>query len=157
MNFITNSFSLLIGLAFACADSGDKMSIPLRASEAMIISVEVSGSDQAYTFSVGISSPDTGCDQYADWWEVLSIEGTLLYRRILAHSHVNEQPFVRSGGPITISADKTVWIRAHMNQGGYGKQVYKGSVSDGFNQAELAEDFAIEVADQDPLPNDCDF
>jgi len=67
-----------------------------------VLSVEVTGSPNAYQFSVKIASPDTGCEQYADWWEVLSEDGQLLYRRILLHSHVNEQPFVRSGGPVNI-------------------------------------------------------
>ncbi|MGI9541632.1 MAG: hypothetical protein ACR2MX_00150 [Cyclobacteriaceae bacterium] len=157
MHFLIISFSLLVGLTIACTGSSDLSSDKLESNEAKIISVEASGTDRAFSFSVGISSPDTGCDQYADWWEVLSLEGTLLYRRILAHSHVNEQPFIRSGGPITIAADRTVWIRAHMNPEGYGKQVYKGSVNDGFAQAELPVDFAIEVAGQDPLPDGCDF
>ena len=66
------------------------------------VSVDVTGEENAYTFSIGILSPDTGCDQYADWWEIVSLDGDLIYRRILAHSHVNEQPFVRSGGPVAI-------------------------------------------------------
>ena len=57
---------------------------------ANIVSVDVSAS---FVFSVGIASPDTGCDQYANWWEVVTPGGTLLYRRILAHSHITEQPF----------------------------------------------------------------
>jgi len=65
-------------------------------NEAKIISVEVSGVPDNYTFNVGVSSPDTGCDQYADWWEVITEEGELIHRRILAHSHVTEQPFVTS-------------------------------------------------------------
>jgi hypothetical protein len=40
-----------------------------------VISVDVSGNEGAYQFSVGIRSPDTGCDQYADWWEVITGDG----------------------------------------------------------------------------------
>ncbi|MCB0054175.1 MAG: hypothetical protein KDE24_32035, partial [Caldilinea sp.] len=65
-----------------------------------VFGVTVRGDDGAYQFSVEIASPDTGCNQYADWWEVLDSDGNLLYRRILTHSHVDEQPFIRSGGPV---------------------------------------------------------
>ena len=51
---------------------------------------------------------------------MLSLEGALLYRRILAHSHVDEQPFVRSGGPVPVGASDIVIVRGHMNPGGYG-------------------------------------
>lgn len=122
-----------------------------------IAAVSASGAAGAYTFSVTISSPDTGCDQYADWWEVLDEEGQLLYRRVLLHSHVGEQPFARSGGPVAVAADQVVWVRAHMSVGGYGGAAFKGSVQDGFVAAELAADFSAEVAEREPLPQGCAF
>lgn len=122
-----------------------------------VVSVEVSGEPGNYTFSVGISSPDTGCEQYADWWEVVSEDGELLHRRILLHSHTDEQPFVRSGGPVPIEPDTVVWVRAHMNNGGYGGQAWRGSVQEGFAQAEHAPDFAADLANEPPLPDGCAF
>lgn len=122
-----------------------------------VLSVGVRGEPGAYTFSVEIASPDTGCDQYADWWEVLSEDGQLLYRRILLHSHVNEQPFSRTGGPVTMAADDVVWVRAHMNTGGYGGQVLKGSPAAGFQPAEAAADFAAGAETLPPLPAGCNF
>ena len=122
-----------------------------------VISVSVSSNPNDYQFSVGIQSPDTGCDQYADWWEVLSEEGSLIYRRILAHSHVNEQPFVRSGGPVPIEADDVVYIRAHMHPGGYGGDVFKGTVQGGFEESSVPSDFALEVETEEPQPGDCAF
>ena len=86
---------------------------------AEVTSVSVSGGAGAYTFSVGVKSPDTGCEQYADWWEVLSEDAQLIYRRILTHSHVTEQPFTRSGGPVTVDTGQIIIIRAHMNNLGY--------------------------------------
>lgn len=124
---------------------------------ANIISVEVTGSSGPYSFSVGISSPDTGCNQYADWWEVLNEDGRLIYRRILAHSHVDEQPFIRSGGPVKIDSDTIVWIRAHMHPGGYGGAAFKGSVKSGFKKAPLSPQFAADLAKTPPLPDGCDF
>ena len=104
-----------------------------QANTAAITAVTTSGEPGNYTFSVTIKSPDTGCEQYADWWEVFTADGTLVYRRILTHSHVDEQPFSRSGGPVGILADDTITVRAHMNNVGYGTQVFKGSISQGLD------------------------
>lgn len=122
-----------------------------------VISVQVSGNEGAYQFSVQVRSPDTGCEQYADWWEVVTEQGELVYRRVLLHSHVGEQPFTRSGGPVDIQADSVVWVRAHMNTMGYGGQALRGSVRDGFEPAQTDSDFAADLAKQPPLPDDCAF
>ena len=125
--------------------------------KAGVLTVEVSGDPGAYTFSVEIRSPDLGCNQYADWWEVIDEEGGLVYRRILTHSHVNEQPFTRSGGPVPIAAETVVWVRAHMVPSGYGDVAFKGSVLNGFQQTDLSPDFASGLAETPPLPDGCAF
>ncbi len=127
---------------------------------AIIKDVKVTGIENAYTFAVTLKSPDTGCKQYANWWEVISLDGkTLYYRRVLGHSHVDEQPFTRSGGTIKITAKTEVIIRAHMHPAGYskGKIAMKGTVATGFKNLELTEGFgeALELAE--PLPNGCAF
>ncbi len=124
---------------------------------AEVLSVAISGGESAYQFSVEIRSPDTGCEQYADWWEVISEDGELLYRRILAHSHVSEQPFTRSGGPVEISADTTVTVRAHMYPHGYGGAAFRGSAQGGFEALQLEADFATDLETADPLPDGCAF
>jgi hypothetical protein len=129
----------------------------MSAPAANVIGVRVSGSPGAYSFNVTVKSPDTGCQQYADWWEVVSEDGKLLYRRVLLHSHVDEQPFTRSGGPVPIRADAVVWVRAHMNPGGYGGAVLQGSAKAGFKPAVPAAGFAAGLAKQPPLPEGCDF
>jgi hypothetical protein len=126
-------------------------------SLADVISVEVSGEPGAYRFAVGIRSPDTGCDQYADWWEVVGEGGELLYRRVLLHSHVGEQPFVRSGGTVDVQAGTVVWVRAHMNTGGYGGAAFLGSVAQGFEKAALDAAFAAGLESAPPLPDGCAF
>ena len=50
---------------------------------AKVTEVTATGSANNYTFAVTVSSPDTGCDRYADWWEVVTPEGELIYRRVL--------------------------------------------------------------------------
>ena len=122
-----------------------------------VIAVQASGQPGNYQFNVGIRSPDKGCSQYADWWEVVSTDRKLLYRRVLLHSHVSEQPFTRSGGPVPIEANTVVWVRAHMNNGGYGGAAFKGSVNNGFTQAMPEHGFAGDLSRQAPLPDGCDF
>jgi hypothetical protein len=124
---------------------------------ANIISVQMSGNTGAYQFSVGIVSPDTGCKQYADWWEVVSVDGRLLYRRILSHSHVSEQPFVRSGGPVAVAPDTVVWVRAHMHPDGYGGDAFKGSVTHGFKKEVPGQGFGAELETSPPQPDGCAF
>lgn len=126
-------------------------------SQAVVTAVSFTGSEDDYTFSVTLESPDTGCDQYADWWEVFDKEGKLIYRRILGHSHVNEQPFTRSGGPVKISIETFVYIRGHMNNWGYGSLVLGGTIKDGFEAIELPIEFAKDLAEAAPLPTSCAF
>lgn len=129
----------------------------LNALGVIVENVTVSGEEMEYSFKVTLKSPDTGCEQYADWWEVIDTDGNLLYRRILAHSHVNEQPFTRSGAPVQVSSDQTVFVRGHMNNLGYGENVFKGSVENGFTAEELDVSFAQDLEEQNPLPQGCGF
>jgi hypothetical protein len=122
-----------------------------------VVSVKVSGVSGAYQFAVTVRSPDTGCSRYANWWEVVSEDGRLLYRRVLAHSHVDEQPFVRAGGPVTVAASTVVIVRSHLHPSGYGGIVMKGSAATGFKPEALSADFAKDLAKKQPLPDACDF
>lgn len=157
-------FTIILFFLLACkADSlpGDKEpekepSLP-SGSEVQVTEVEITGSSDNYTFNVRLSSPDTGCDQYADWWEVFRADGSLVYRRILAHSHVSEQPFSRGGGPVKINPSDSIYVRGHMNNLGYGSQVFKGTVSGGLTATRLDTAFASNLAEQNPLPDRCAF
>ena len=122
-----------------------------------VTTVRASGQAGAYDFNVTLQSPDSGCQQYADWWEVVSEDGKLLYRRVLLHSHAQEQPFTRSGGPVPIQPSTRVWVRAHMNNSGYGGVALLGSVQAGFAPAVPKAGFAAGLATQAPLPAGCDF
>jgi hypothetical protein len=122
-----------------------------------VTAVRVAGEPGDYRFHVAISSPDQGCDQYADWWEVVTEQGDLVYRRVLLHSHVEEQPFERSGGPVGVDPDTVLWVRAHMHPGGYGGQAFTGTARKGFRAAVLEPTFAAELDQQPPLPDSCAF
>ena len=74
-----------------------------------------------YSFSATIRHADTGWDHYADRWDVLAPDGTVLGSRVLLHPHVNEQPFTRSLRGVTIPAGiRAVVIRAHDSVHGSG-------------------------------------
>lgn len=122
-----------------------------------VVSVRAAGASGSYDFAVGIRSPDRGCDQYADWWEVLDGSGRLLYRRVLLHSHVDEQPFVRSGGPVPVQPEQVVFVRAHMHPGGYGGTVFKGSVAAGFRRPDALGAPLPDHSRARPLPDGCAF
>lgn len=140
--------SVALALAFSCG---------AVAPVADVVGVAASGAPGAYRFQVTISSPDTGCDRYADWWEVLSEEGDLIYRRVLTHSHVDEQPFERSGGPVKVQPDQLIFVRAHLHPTGYGGKAAQGTVTSGFEPTRLASDFASAAAQLQPLPEGCRF
>ncbi len=122
-----------------------------------VLAVVIEGEPGGYRFTVTVRSPDTGCDSYADWWEVVGAGGDLRYRRILLHSHVDEQPFVRGGSPVEIGPGEIVIVRAHMSTSGYGGSVLRGSVEDGFQVAAPAAGFAVDLATTSPLPDGCAF
>ncbi|MGI9647938.1 MAG: hypothetical protein ACR2OI_05405 [Acidimicrobiia bacterium] len=65
----------------------------------VVVTPEAAGT---YHFEVTVHSPDTGWEKYADAWEVRSLDETVLATRVLAHPHVDEQPFTRSLGGVAI-------------------------------------------------------
>ena len=138
-------------------ESSDSMQSFEMTESSRVTAVEMTPSGSGYRFAVTVESDETGCDRYADWWEVMTPEGELLYRRILAHSHVDEQPFTRSGGPVEIGEDDVVVVRSHVSSDGYSAQAMKGSASEGFSSVALENDFAVALEDEDPQPNDCSF
>ncbi|SDR33299.1 hypothetical protein [Pseudovibrio sp. Tun.PSC04-5.I4] len=92
------------------------------AGEADVVGVDVrKESAGTYRFDVAVKHADEGWDHYADAWEVLGADGTIIAVRVLAHPHVNEQPFTRtlSGVKIPEGID-TVTIRAKDSVHGYG-------------------------------------
>lgn len=124
---------------------------------ARVLKVAATGKPNNYTFAVTVSSPDTGCDKYANWWEVVTPEGELLYRRVLLHSHVDEQPFTRTGGTVAIEPQQEVIVRVHMFPDGYSLMAQQGTVASGFSEVTLPSEWAVELESVEPLPRNCTF
>lgn len=90
----------------------------------------VQSADGSWTFHITVSHPDTGWDDYADGWDILPLNGSKpiiregdVFTRLLAHPHVDEQPFTRSQSGIIIPGDVTqVIVRAHDIVDGFGGQ-----------------------------------
>jgi hypothetical protein len=86
--------------------------------------------DGTWRFDVTVRHPDTGWEDYANGWDVVLPDGTVVkvneddpFTRELLHPHVNEQPFTRSQSRLDIPDDvTTVTVRAHDIVDGWGGQ-----------------------------------
>ncbi len=97
------------------------LATPALADDATIEAVEARASGKAWSFSVTLRHGDTGWDDYADGWRVVTEDGTELGLRVLYHPHVEEQPFTRSLGGVAIpDGVETVYIEARTNADGWG-------------------------------------
>ncbi len=101
--------------------------MPLQtiAGEPIVVDVEaVPEAAGVWRFSVTVRHPDTGWEHYADKWQVLGSDGTVLGERVLLHPHVDEQPFTRSLSGVAIPAGtEQVTVRAHDSVDGWGPEV----------------------------------
>jgi len=90
----------------------------------------VEGSDGTWTFHVTVEHPDTGWEDYANGWDLVTPDEEVLkanpddaFTRLLLHPHVDEQPFTRSQSGISIPPGVTqLRVRAHDLVDGYGGQ-----------------------------------
>lgn len=89
---------------------------------AQVTAVRTQRSGESWTFSVAVRHSDSGWDHYADEWQVLNPDTGAVYgTRVLAHPHVQEQPFTRSQSGIVIPEGvDQVLVRAKCNVHGYG-------------------------------------
>jgi len=94
--------------------------LPAHADFPVIEAAELRGT----TLHVTLSHPDTGWDHYADGWEVSTPGGEALGLRVLAHPHVQEQPFTRSLSVDVPAGIAALHIRARCNRDGWGDQVF---------------------------------
>ncbi|MGI9382223.1 MAG: hypothetical protein ACR2PO_03645 [Methyloligellaceae bacterium] len=74
-----------------------------------------------YSFDVSVRHGDTGWKHYANKWDVVAPDGTVLGTRELLHPHENEQPFTRSLSGVKIpDGIEKVTLRAHDSVHAYG-------------------------------------
>lgn len=94
------------------------VSAQLHAGEADVIKVDVrQGIPGEYHFDVTVRHDDHGWDHYANKWEVVAADGTVLGTRVLHHPHDNEQPFTRSLSGVKVPAGiDSVTLRAYDSQ-----------------------------------------
>jgi hypothetical protein len=77
--------------------------------------------DGTWSFDVTVKHGDTGWDHYANRWDVVAPDGTILGTRVLLHPHETEQPFTRSLSGVTVPAGiASVTIRANDSVHGSG-------------------------------------
>ena len=95
---------------------------PAWAGEADVVEVSVRRTSAGiYRFDVTLSHADEGWEHYADAWEVVGPDGAVLARRVLAHPHVNEQPFTRGlVGVVLPTGLASVTLRGRDSVHGYG-------------------------------------
>ena len=92
------------------------------AGEVEIVDVRAAPSSAGWRFDVTLRHDDEGWGHYADGWEVRGPDGAVLGHRVLAHPHVNEQPFTRSLSGVAIQdGTAEVTIHAHDKVHGWSK------------------------------------
>jgi hypothetical protein len=107
----------------------------------------VQATDGTWTFHVTVEHPDTGWEDYADGWDVVTPDGDVLkpnadepFTRLLLHPHENEQPFTRSQSDIVVPDGVTqVRVRVHDLVDGYGGREVVVDLT-----AESGPDFEVE-------------
>ena len=92
------------------------------AGEADVLAVEAAQEAAGtWRFDVTVAHADEGWDHYADKWEVVAPDGTVLGTRVLLHPHETEQPFTRSLGGVAVPEGfDQVILRAHDSVHGLG-------------------------------------
>jgi hypothetical protein len=85
-----------------------------QAGQVKVLSVKFEEKRSSWTVRTTLEHSDEGWKHYADAWRIMGEDGTEYGTRILAHPHVNEQPFTRSLSGVKIPRDvKIVFIEAH--------------------------------------------
>lgn len=115
---------MTFGRLFASLAAGvlaGTLAAPVVAGEADVVAVKVSKVESGrYRFDVTVRHADSGWEHYADFWQVLDLEGRILGERVLVHPHVDEQPFTRSLGVSLPPGIAKVRVRAHDKVHGFG-------------------------------------
>lgn len=104
--------------------------LPAAADPPVIEAATAQPGPRGWRIDVTLRHPDTGWPHFADAWQVLGPDGTVLGTRKLVHPHVTEQPFTRSLTGVSIPEDVTdLTIRARCNRDGWVGQPYTLTLS----------------------------
>ncbi len=88
---------------------------------ANVVQVEaVEEGDGWWRFVVTVRHDDRDPDHWADWWRARTPDGRELGRRVLLHSHVDEQPFTRDERIRLPAGVRIVVVEAHDKVHGLG-------------------------------------
>jgi hypothetical protein len=94
---------------------------PVFAGEADVIAAKASHSGgTSWRVDATVEHADTGWDHYANAFEVLGPDGSILETRVLFHPHVNEQPFTRSVSVTVPEGVTQITVRAVDSVHGHG-------------------------------------
>lgn len=125
MNFCTNKTLTVFAVAGVLLLPINFVSLA-NAGEADVVDVKARMSGSSWTFDVTVLHDDEGWNHYADKWDIVAPDGTVLGTRVLAHPHENEQPFTRSLSGVSIpDSVSNVIIRAHDSIHEYGGKEMK--------------------------------
>jgi hypothetical protein len=96
-----------------------------HAGPADVLAASARCDESTCTFHVTVQHADQGWEHFANAWEVLAPDGTVLATRVLRHPHVGEQPFTRALENVAIPEEITsVRIRARDSVHGFsGREV----------------------------------
>jgi hypothetical protein len=132
--------TLSTGLVLICGAL--LFSVLANAGEADVVAAKATKTgENTYRFDVTVAHDDTGWDHYANVWQVIGPDGTIIGERVLAHPHVNEQPFTRSLSGVSIPPDITgVTLRA-------------GDLVHAFGGAELTIELPVEAGQSVTVSN----
>lgn len=96
------------------------LAAPAAADPAQVVGATAEPSGSGWTITATLRHGDTGWDDYADGWRVLTEGGEVLGTRELAHPHVDEQPFSRSLSGVAVpDGTGRVLIEASTSTGGW--------------------------------------
>lgn len=94
------------------------------ADPANVTKVEILRTGDSYRFDVTVRHDGETPEHFADRWEILLTNGTVIGTRVLLQPHPNEQPFTRSLGGVRVpEGERSVKVRAHETANGFGKEV----------------------------------
>ena len=106
------ALALIAGLATRAVLAGEADVLDVAAARAP---------DGTWRFEVTVRHADEGCEHYADAFQIVAPDGSVLGTRTLHHPHVDEQPFIRSLAGVEIPPGVVeVTVRARDSVHGLG-------------------------------------